>query len=432
MADKHWTGLAPAVAQVGTASIDSVDGTPANNTFTVTVGGVAISQVGDTDVATTAAALVVLLAASTHPYFAAVTWTNPSAGNIVATADTAGVPFVAALTETGAGTGAVTDFAATVANAGPNAWATAANWSDAAVPVNTDNVTVDRGPAILWDLDQSAVTLTSLRIMQSYNGPLGLPTQTFTTSPTGEDATKPEYRETYLKIGATTLEIGAHYGPSEPGGAGRIKIDTGAVQTKLVVLNSSQSPTDTGLEPIRWLGTHASNAAHIQKGWVGIATDTPYEDSDLTELNISHRGSVLADAVVQVGAGVTTLTTVNQSGGDLTVRCAMGTLEQTAGRAAIIGAGAVTTANIGGTLIYNSTGTLTTLLVHPTGTADFTADVQDKEVSNCTIHAGATLLANNGSGDPLSVDFAAGIILSACDFPDVTLSVGRGFTATLS
>ena len=103
MTTLYWLGTADAVVQIGTASIDSVDATPANNLFIVTIGGVAISTLGDTNVATTAAALVVLLEASTHPYFTAITWTNPSAGNIVATADTAGIPFIAALTETGVG-----------------------------------------------------------------------------------------------------------------------------------------------------------------------------------------------------------------------------------------------------------------------------------------------------------------------------------------
>jgi len=79
MATIRWISGTIAVAQLETGSIDSVDATPANNTFTVTIGGVAISQVGDTDVATTAAALVVLLNASTQAYFAAITWANPSA-----------------------------------------------------------------------------------------------------------------------------------------------------------------------------------------------------------------------------------------------------------------------------------------------------------------------------------------------------------------
>ena len=73
MATLYWRGDATAVAQVHTASIDSVDGTPANNTFTVTIGGVAIDAVGDTDVATTATNLRASLNASTHPYFAAIT-----------------------------------------------------------------------------------------------------------------------------------------------------------------------------------------------------------------------------------------------------------------------------------------------------------------------------------------------------------------------
>src|SRR3990167_1389847 len=66
----------------GTLTLRLVQATPGNNTFTVTIGGVVISVVGDTDVATTATALRAALNASTHPYFAAITWSG-TAGDII-------------------------------------------------------------------------------------------------------------------------------------------------------------------------------------------------------------------------------------------------------------------------------------------------------------------------------------------------------------
>ena len=171
----YFLGSADAVAQVATGSIDTVDGTPANNTFIVTIGGVAVSVVGDTDVATTATNLRTALNASTHPYFEAITWSG-SAGDIIGTADAAGAPFIAALTETGAGTGTVTDFAATTASSGPNHWDTAVNWSLAVVPVNTDDVRIrDSDVTIAWGLAQSAVTLDTMKVDRSYTGRVGSP-----------------------------------------------------------------------------------------------------------------------------------------------------------------------------------------------------------------------------------------------------------------
>lgn len=90
MATKRWRGTATAVKQVSTTTITVFD---AATTYTVTIGGVAVNQVGTTDANTTATNLKNALAASTHPYFTAIVWT--SATNVVtATAVTAGVPFV--------------------------------------------------------------------------------------------------------------------------------------------------------------------------------------------------------------------------------------------------------------------------------------------------------------------------------------------------
>ena len=247
MATKYWLGIADAVAQVDTGSIDSVDGTPANNTFIVTIGGVAISAVGDTDVATTATALRASLNASLHPYFAGITWSG-TAGDIIGTADTAGVPFVAALTETGAGTGAVTDFAATTASAGPNDWSTADNWSDGAVPGNADIIYVrENAINICWGLDQSAVNGVSIYPEKTFTGKIGLDRSGFATTSDGETlgATKPEYRQTYLKIDYDDLEIGKHTGQGTATGSDRIKVDnTNAGASTTTILATANTPSE--------------------------------------------------------------------------------------------------------------------------------------------------------------------------------------------
>ena len=92
------------------ALIVSVDATPSDNTFTVTIGAQVVSVAGDTDVGTTTAALVTALNASVLSNFAEVTWSDEGSGIIGAFVDAGGAPFSATLSVTGAGSGSVTDF----------------------------------------------------------------------------------------------------------------------------------------------------------------------------------------------------------------------------------------------------------------------------------------------------------------------------------
>lgn len=104
------------MAQVSTAVITAYD---TATTYKVTIGGVVVSVVGQGGTtATTATALRTALNASTHPYFAAITWSG-SGSDITGTADTAGVPFIATSSVT-AGTGTFSAFSTTTASAGPN------------------------------------------------------------------------------------------------------------------------------------------------------------------------------------------------------------------------------------------------------------------------------------------------------------------------
>ena len=425
MSTVYWTGKADAVSQQCTATPGGTIGT---ETFTLTVGGQSTTytaQEGDT-ATEVAEGLRDAWNASTHPYFTGVTATAAT-GVATLAADTAGVPFVV----TGSATGSATLTVATpTASAGPDDWSTDANWSSGSKPAAGDTVVIENSDApILWGLDQSAVTLTELRVMQSYTGKIGLPEDQFTTAATQTDSTKSEYRDTYLKVSATLVRIGEHYGGGAPGGAGRIKLDTGSNQTQVNVANSAATSTDGNLEPVRWLGGHAGNTMNVTKGRVGVATTVAGETATLSELNVGQRGNLASDADVNLGAGVT-ITTVNQSGGDVVTAANLTTVNQSGGTLTTCGSAAIATANIGGTAYFNATGSITTLRVVGAGSADFSRDPRDKTVANCELHKGASLNLDNGN--PLSVTFTNDIDFIRCEPRDTTFVTGPHVAVGLS
>ena len=118
MATHKWLGQTAALAQVTTVT---VGGTLSSETFTISVGGVAIASHTDADtvIATTVAALVAAWNASTHAYASGITAVAASP-NITLTADTAGVPFAVTLNTPGGS--ATLGQAATTANAGLMCW----------------------------------------------------------------------------------------------------------------------------------------------------------------------------------------------------------------------------------------------------------------------------------------------------------------------
>lgn len=307
MATLYWLGDADAVAQVSSASIDSVDATPANNTFHVTIGDEVISQVGTTDAATTAAALVALLNASTHPYFSGITWTNPSGGTITGTADTAGVPFVAALTETGAGTGAVTDFSDDTASAGPADLSTAENWSTGSLPTAGDTIIFDRlGSSVAYNLDalSGVGTLAHVQIRQSFTGEIGLRHSYFATTAaasTYSTTRATEYREQYLRLAASRVTIGGHAGPGAPVGSTMIKVrNTLAGANILNVDNTAAASAETGVPAVMYLAAHADADVYVRAapGGVGIGMGEPDETATIGDVH-------LVDGILSIGRGVT-------------------------------------------------------------------------------------------------------------------------------
>jgi hypothetical protein len=292
-------------------------------------------------------------------------------------------------------------------------YSTAGNWSPSGVPVNSDVVYIDNNAtSITTGLNQSAVTLTALNIGMGFTGSIG------TSS-------------AYLQIGATTCNIGLP-GASNVAGSALIKLDFGSVQTTVNVLNSATSGT-SGKEPILLIGTNASNVINVSKGTVGIARNTQIEVATFASVNV---GTVTegSSGVVNIGAG-STITSIRIGSGKVTNFGASmsGTGKQvvitdSAGKYIAYGSAAHTSVDIrAGTVVYNSSGTITTLAVK--GSIDFSADPRTKTVTNCSLYKGGKILADNGY--PLGVTFTNGIDYY-CALSEAVVDMGETFTVSFS
>lgn len=251
----------------------------------------------------------------------------------------------------------------------------AANYSPNQVPTDDDTlvfqlnaVSVDTGMATL-----AAVTLAKLVIDQSYTGQIGT-------------------ADEYMEVGAKLVDIGQHYGAgTEPAGSGRIKLDinnAGSFAPVITVYNTG-SPSDDGQQAVRLLTAHASTEINVLKGSVSIAPDAA-ETSTVSSLDVSYVDSKDSDADVVVGEGVT-LATVNQTGGNLALRCAATTITKRGGFLRTAGTGAITTTNnYDGDAALNATGAITTLNGYG-GSVDFTESRAARTVTTCNVYASFTL-----------------------------------------
>ena len=397
MATKIWQGGAPAVAQVQ----DYVfTGTwEAGDIIQCTIGDVAISLAAGSTTKATIVDLIVstwnALSATQYPQFAEIT-ASRTGDTLRLTADTAGKPFACTLLTTEAGGGAADDQlidggtssvgVATVANAGPNDWSTAANWDTNAVPVNTNDVILENSSvSILYGLAQSAVTLASLTIRKSFTGYLGLPRNA---------ALYPEYREQYLCIGATICLIGQGAGT----GSGRIKVNFGSVQTACTVYGSGGS-AEANIPAVLLQGTHAANVLTVLDGDVGVAF---------------------------FGGETAVVATLTQAGGTLRINANLTTANVNGGQCTIGGTATVATLNAnGGTTYYTSSGTCTAANI--AAAVDCSADSRARFFSTTKLFKGAVLR------DPgKSITHTNGLALQNCRLADVSLDVGYGRTITLT
>jgi hypothetical protein len=371
---RRWLGGAPAIQQVNTFTFGGT--WVVGETITFTYGSLAWTYaVTSTTIATFLPLLEAAyeaLAADEYPAHAEQTADSTST-TLTLTADTAGVPFtVTVATNSAAGTingGASTTGTATTASSGPNDWSTAANWSGAAVPVNSDDVVLD-DPTwdILYGLAQSAVTLTSLLASSSFEGRVGLPK-------INEAGNYPEYRPDYLAVSSTNVYVGRGGGGD---GSARFKLDVGSVACTCDVYLTG-SGEDENTEAFLFKGTSASNVLRTHgDAEVGVAV---YGGE---AANLSGGVTLNGGASARFGSGVTLAVVVN-NGSVVEINSAVGTsLTQDGGSCVINGTGAVAQLTIrNGYVAYNTTGTLggSTLLTGD-GTLDFTRDLRGKTVTN--------------------------------------------------
>lgn len=387
MADVRWIGGTTAVAQV---DFLTPGGTiEAGDLFVVTLTGengttASISGAASgTTVKTVCDVLGPLLVASTNTLFAAVTWTEDDA-KIIGTAKVAGVPFHCTVSTTEAGGGAADDQtftrSASVANAGPYDYSTAANWDTGIVPgaSASQNVYIEDA-TIYYGLDHSAAaeTLSSLNITHSVVGANGA---------TGMAAS-------YLQTKATIVEIGYNYGPGTISQSAPINLSLGATASTVTIHNTGTNATST-LAAVRIKANEATTVITVKKGKVGIANE-PGETTTVATINVSYVNQVDSDADVFIGSGVT-LTTLMMTGGECLLRCAGTTVSVFAGNLTTIGSGAITTLNLdGGNCESNSSGTITAANVY-SGTLDLTKSRTVRTITTLKVDPGGKVKYDPG------------------------------------
>ena len=223
----------------------------------------------------------------------------------------------------------------------PNDWSEAANWKEAAVPVNGDDVFVrDSAVDILAGLDQSAVTLTTLHIEQSFTGLLGTATE-------------------FLQIAATDVIIGEVKTTQILAGSRRLNLDFKAGTTRIEIINSANVPQDQGKAPIRLLIADASCDIFVLGGLVNIA-DEADQTSTLGDIQISN-----SQAKVMVGSNVTYDNYIQFSGLGRLFSMPGTKLECDAGTVELFGTATLVLADIGqnGTVLNNLSGNVTTAVI---------------------------------------------------------------------
>ncbi len=390
MADKYWDPKAIPVKQLTTVT---VGGTLSGETFSISVNGVTIASHTDTDtvIATTVAALVSAWNASTHVYATGITATDASP-DITLEADVAEVPFTITLNTPG-GSATFTQ-AATRAPTGPHTWDEPLNWSGEAVPANSDVIYLrDSTSPIAWGLDGLSTTGHTVHSEASFTGAIGLDRSAFATSADGQtvDTSAAEYRQSYLQLDISRLEIGGHDGVGDPGNADRVMIDNDRAGASTTVVHSSAAvASEDGKPPIRLLFNHANADVEIRNALVGIAIDEPGETSTCGDIVVNNGGLFTGDGFQA--------TNITHHGGDSRVNLGAAALTKAlvhGGDLRINGDQAITTLEVtGGRCESNTTGTITTC-EHKGGTVDYSVGREARTVTTHQLHDGAELLTND-------------------------------------
>lgn len=396
----YWSPNQAAVAQVETYTFTAPSGV--GNTYTATINGKSVTYTsvsGDT-AALAATGLFNLLNTTVGiaAEFTEVTWANPSAGVVTATATTPGTPFAnvpgttaGLVMSTGNGLANGIATVHTTANASPSDVNDAQNWlrvnltntppsSTRSLPANTDDVVVaNTSVPMLWGLDQLATKqFNTYQRYQSFTGTIGLPE----VNALGYA----EWRATYFKFAGPqgsvpagglmiTLGVGSGSGPS------RERYDLGSQQTTLNILAAGSATDEYG---VRFLGVHTNNTFTILgRTSLGIGM-LPGEKATISS-------STVDGGTLGIGTNVTwtAASTLTLNGGSAVLNAAPATLTMSNGARATFTNDLLTwttiTAQGGCSLRWLAGGTITTLTMTTGCTLDKSADARTLTITNSTI-----------------------------------------------
>lgn len=380
-------GIDIAVTQTSAATVDEIQtitltGGPTGGTFTLTYDGQTTGAIAY-DATSTALQVALEALSNIAPGDVAVVgsnggpWSIYFQGTLAATNVVAITGSAANLTSSGTQTFAVTTYQSPT---GPHHYDNVDNWSTGGLPADGDTIVFEHSDVdLLYALSQAATTPASILIRPSYTGHIGL---------ASHNGSYHEYRDQYLRLGSAsdaqivTIEIG---GVGDGTGSGRIKLDTGDAQT-VILCTLTGTAEDTNFPAFCWKGTHASNVVRVYRGSVGIAVQSG-ETATVSELDVGYVDNQESDASVVCGDSVT-LGTVDQQGGVLVIGgksgSAITSLQVGAGQCSLYGTDGVTALAVrGGTLFYNTTGTLAgNPVISGEGVLDFSQDLRAKTVTN--------------------------------------------------
>lgn len=299
------------------------------------------------------------------PEMASITAASASATTLTLIGDTAGEPHTITVSDVSSG---ALSIAETIVATGKNWYDNVDNYDTGATPTTGDDFFYDNTAIpILYATNQSGITLASMTISNLQGGAaIGLPKV--------NAAGYHEYRPTELAIGITSLRI-------NDTNSQRIKINFGSVANTTEILNTGFGEGGVGAVLLR--GTSITTL-EVQAGNVDVAR---FGGEAATITTLRNSGGTLF-----LGAGVTAVTTLIQSGGETTLRSNVTTMTITGGVVTINGAATVGTLTVGaGTVNYRSSGTATTVVVNDGGTIDASVDVTPRTFSSTTLNSGSTI-----------------------------------------
>lgn len=401
----YWSPNQAAIAQVETYTFSAPNGV--GNWYTATINGKSVTYVSvlsDT-AATAATGLFNLLnqSAGIPAELLEITFANPSAGVVTATAKTPGTPFANVLgtsaglvlsTGNGLSNGITTTH--TQANLSPSDINDPQNWLRVnppapgvrALPQNTDAVVVgNTAVPMLWNLNQlSAIQFGSYQRWGSMTGQIGLPL----VNPNGYMEWRAPYFWFVGPQGSVPAGgLGMVLGGGAPGNNPPFEqYNVGSQQSTLTILNGNV---------VSFLGVHTANTFTLLGGALLNVAAYPGEVATLTTSTVNGGGTL------NIGPGVTWTagTTLTVIGGIAVLNAAPTTLALSNGAQVAVTVDQLTWAAVtaqGNSLLSWQAGGIITTLTLTTGSAlDKSQDARTLTITNATLDGDTCTVA-----DPLN------------------------------